>query len=134
MGFGLWPMGDKQPSPIVGNWQFRDYIFEGEKQPRPNPQLVLQFEFFEKGINRLFWTRKNEPGFCERHAEYTHDGKWLEQKVTWVNPENAAECSQDVDMQMGNENRARLEPVDGKLHLYIPFKGDHLIYILHRVR
>lgn len=131
--FGVWPFS-QEVSPIAGNWQFVDYIYEGEKQTRPNPQLVLQYEFFETGLNRLFWIRKNETGFCERHARYIYNEPWIEQEVTWVNPENAAECSQDVDMQMGNKNKARLENVDGKLHLYIPFKGEHMIYVLHRIR
>lgn len=119
---------------IWGNWQFHRTILKGETNSIPNPQLVLQYEFFADGTNRLFWTRKNEPGICERQALYRYQDELIHQEVVWVNPENAIGCSSDVDMQLGNKNTARLKRVGEFLHLYIPFSGEDFIYVLKRIR
>ena len=119
---------------LWGNWQFHRYILNGETNPIPNPQLVLQYEFFANGTNRLFWTRKNEPGICERQALYHYQDELIHQEVVWVNPENAVGCSNDVDMQLGQKSTARLKRVGEFLHLYIPFSGDDFIYVLKRIR
>jgi hypothetical protein len=139
LSLGLaWAQGDdhwEDPvEAIYGNWQFHRYIHNGVQNPIPNPQLVLQYEFLLDGTNRLFWIRKNETGFCERKARFEYDGQFIDQEVTWVNPENARECRQDVDMQLGNINRARLERKEEFLHLHVPFSGDEFIYVFRRIR
>jgi len=129
---------DSQDAPeaevLWGNWQFHRYILKGETHSIPNPQLVLQYEFFADGTNRLFWTRKNEPGFCERQALYLYQDELIHQEVVWVNPENSIECSKDMDMQLGQKNTTRLKRVGEFLHLHIPFSGEDFIYVLKRVR
>ncbi len=118
----------------MGNWQFDSYFYQGQENPIPNPQLVLQFEFFSDKTNRLFWVRKNETGFCERRAHFSYEAPYIEQEVFWTNPANSMECGQDTDMQVGNFSRAKLIQVGEKLHLYIDFSGEDFIYIFKRIR
>lgn len=118
--------------PILGQWQFYEYIYQGETHPLPNPQLILQFEFFPHGVNRLFWVRKNETGFCERQAYYSYENETITQEVFWTNPENHMECGQDTDMQIGHKNHTRLVRVNEDLHFYVEFSGEDFIYVLKR--
>ncbi len=118
----------------IGQWQFDRYFYQGQENPIPNPQLILQFEFLTDGTNRLFWVRKNETGFCERKAHFSYDAPYIQQEVFWVNPSHSMECGQDTDMQVGNQSRAKMILVDDRLHLYIDFSGEDFIYIFKRIR
>lgn len=123
-----------EPAPLEGNWQFFKHIYQGKDHAPLNPHLVIQFEFLPDGTNRLFWTRRNEPGFCERRAYFEYDGEYIHQEVYWVNPENEMECGQDTDMQLGHKNTGKLIAVDGHLHLYTQLSGEDFIYVWRKIR
>lgn len=128
--------GDSSPCSTIkenlnGSWIYHSYIYQGQTHPRPNPKLLLYFEFFETGTNRVWWKRTNEAGFCERigQFEYNPETCTFTDKIVWVNPGNNAECGSDPDMRLGREATSRLEHVDGALHLFFQLKGEPFIYV-----
>jgi len=120
---------------LIGHWQYTQYIYQGRTHPRPNPKLLLYFDFHKTGSNRIWWTRTNEDGFCERVGSYTYNTDRCEftDEVVWVNPNNNRECASDPDMQMGNIATSRLEKKDENLHLYFTLKGEPFIYVFEQV-
>jgi hypothetical protein len=118
---------------IVGEWKFSEMILDGITYPMPNPDLDLRMTFFDDINSRLFWTRKNEIGFCERKALYFYQNEKLFQKVTWVNPNNDFECQKDKDMHLGREtiNHVRIE--ENKLYLDLNLSDKILTYVMVRV-
>lgn len=124
---------ESQGAPLWGKWQFKELIFEGERRPPFNPNLILTFEFFESGESILRWERSNEEGFCERRGRWSWDGVHLRDEVIWVNPENNRDCSMDPDMQLGRKTVSRAELVDGDIHLHLPVNESVLIYIFKKL-
>ncbi|MGE0171050.1 hypothetical protein [Nocardioides sp.] len=123
---------------IVGHWAYDGFFYEGQRYPKPNPDLNLIFTFNRDGSHRLFWERRNEGVFCERKGEYVLANAHLTQRVTWVNPENHFSCAQDPDMHMGREvtNKidVRTSPSGQKeLGIHLDLDGKPFIYILVRV-
>lgn len=114
---------------LIGIWMFVSVIYQGQLLPRPNPDLVIYYNFETENINEVFYFRKNERGTCRRKAEYQLKDSYLEQKVISTDPANAEFCSQDTDMQMGNFSRTKYEIKDGKLYLYLPLGEDGIVYI-----
>lgn len=90
---------------IIGTWFFDSYRYQGQIFERPNPYLHIYYTFAEDQTNRLYWTRTNESGFCERYAKYEWIDQHLYEFITWANPKNNPDCSSDPDMQPGNRNR-----------------------------
>ncbi|MCX7675700.1 MAG: hypothetical protein N2Z70_07720, partial [Bdellovibrionaceae bacterium] len=91
--------------PIYGSWQWSHLLYNGQELPRPNPKLRIQFDFNAGGTSRLYWEREGQTGFCERLAQFSIQGDTLVEMITWVNPNNAAECARDPDMQAGRMSR-----------------------------
>ena len=118
---------------LQGTWQYDGYIYEGQRHPLPNPHLYLTFTFSENGRSRLYWSRQNEPGFCEREASYSIEEQHLFQTVVWVNPDNLPECQQDPDMQLGHESITLFQIMDQELHFYFHLNHDVFIYVLKRI-
>lgn len=114
---------------LSGLFLFSYLIFRGAEFPKPNPDLNMWFEFESKGINTLHYTRANEKGFCERKANYEYDGKTLKQKIIWVHPENASWCSNDPDMQLGQETTSKMQVKDNKLFLDLNLAEDVLTLV-----
>jgi hypothetical protein len=125
MIIGLSTAGD-----LLGTWQYDGYIYQGNRYPSPNPELYLTFTFRANGRVRLFWSRANENGFCEREAQYTIDQDRLFQKIDWVNPDNLPECQNDPDMQLGRESTTRIKVASGELYFYFHLDDDEFIYVL----
>lgn len=118
---------------LIGQWRYDGFVYEGKRHPIPNPDLNLTFTFFPENRVRLFWNRNNEPGYCEREARYDLTDDKLYQKITWVNPNNAAECQKDPDMQMGTESVTPIRKVSPtELHLIFDLNGKEFDYILRR--
>ncbi len=117
-------------STLWGKWKYTGFIYKGQFQAPPNPNLVLTFEFLQDGTDILQWHYLNEEGFCERKGEYSYDGKELTDKIVWVNPKNSIECQRDTDMMAGRTQVTPVKRVDNQLHLDIPLSDDTLIYIL----
>jgi hypothetical protein len=125
--------GSAKTDSIVGLWQYTAYIYEGHRQPAPNPDLVLTFEFSIDGISKLKWARNNEPGFCERHAFYLIQNENLYQKNFWINPNNHASCSSDPDMQKDKESFTRFDLIGDEIQLHFDLNGKQFLYILSRI-
>ena len=117
---------------ILGTWEFTSIRYREQVKPRPNPDLILRFEFLGDGTSRLHWSRTGERGFCERKAKFTIEDGLLKQDVFWINPDNAADCSRDPDMQIGQSQTPILisaDTIETELHV-----GDEtLTYIWTRV-
>jgi hypothetical protein len=116
-------------SQLWGRWQFTGYIYGGEFQPPPNPNLVLTFEFLEDGTNILKWYRKNEKGFCERKGKYSYDGEKLSEEIVWVNPDNSFECWRDPDMMLGRKQITPIKREENHLKMVLPLADETLLYI-----
>lgn len=114
---------------FVGTWKFSSIIYRGQAQPLPNPDLDLRFVFYQKGLSRLKWLRNNEPGFCERIAEYKAEGPILYQKTIWLNPKNNTSCSLDSEMQIPSETYTPFQIVKNQLFLSLYLGDDELIYV-----
>lgn len=127
-------VGSAQSTGVEGTWQYVAYEFEGVTYEVPRPGLELVFQFHPNGEVNLKWFYDGEDGFCERNAEYeVLKENWLFQKITWVNPANAANCSQDTDMQMGRQTMTHFTRSEKQLFLELELGGKPLIYILNRV-
>lgn len=121
------------PAAIRGGWYLDHIIYQGESRPPFNPDLQITFDFSEDGISHLFWFRNNEVGFCERKATYTYTDCLMTETITWVNPENAAECGRDPDMQLGRKTSTpAIIDDEGNLRLYLPLGDEQLILIFYR--
>jgi hypothetical protein len=99
---------------IEGKWEFTSYLYNGTELPKPNPDLTILFEF-QNGISRLYWTRANEVGFCERKAQYQYTDQHIYEMIVWVNPHNRFDCGQDPDMQLGRNSKTEYRFVNDQL-------------------
>ena len=119
---------------VVGSWEFFEIRLDGKNQPPFNPDLNIQFEFFDDGTDLLRWWRNNEEGFCERRGEYSFNGSQLIDLVTWVNPDNKYDCGLDPDMQLGHQTDTLANLVGEILETHFEV-GDHkLDYLWRRIR
>lgn len=120
-------------NPLLGKWQFMSIRYKGDELPRPNPNLILTFDFGDDGIDTLRWSREGESGFCERKARYTFDGANLSQEVFWINPDNAAECAKDPDMRPDVKTVTPMRKVGEKLEMDFNLNTDPLTYIWEKI-
>ena len=114
---------------LLGTWQQTGFIYQGEHYPPFNPNLVITYEFKPDGTDILYWTRKNEPGFCRREGVYKLNGEYLEDHVTKVDPENGSSCASDSDMQLGHFTSTKVGNVNGQFYLYFNLNDNPLIYV-----
>jgi len=118
---------------ILGRWQYDGFDYDGHRYPNPNPDLELIFNFTEDGNSRLHWKRAGESGFCERLATYRLEDDRLLQTVTWVHPDNAPECAQDSDMQLGKETSTVVSISQEEMSFHFDLDGKLFLYILKRL-
>ncbi|MBS1984989.1 MAG: hypothetical protein JST16_12540 [Bdellovibrionales bacterium] len=117
---------------IVGQWHFTGMIYQGQALPPRDPHLVLQYEFSVDGQDRLYWTYNAGEKFCERRGQYTYTNGVIHDHITWVNPQNAADCAADPDMQLDHETWTPAEVTDTTLHLHLPWGENELTYVFSR--
>ncbi len=118
------------PDKLAGLWQFTHVIYRGETMPRPNPRLIMHFEFDGENSARLYWHREDENGFCESHSRYTYENCYLRKEVLWLNPESRADCKSDPDMTPGNRSISRLQfSESGQMKLYLPLGDETIVYL-----
>ena len=120
------------PSDLVGAWTYDGYIYRDDRYPLPNPNLHLTFTFRDDDQVRLFWTRRDETGFCEREAFYSIENDLLYQKIDWVNPDNRPDCQSDSDMQLGRESLTRVRIVGDELHFILNLDDEDFFYVLKK--
>ena len=117
------------PSWILGNWKFIGYIYHDSFNPPLNPDLELIFRYSADGTDDLYWDRKGETGFCERHGNFSVAGNTYNDEVTWTNPKNNIDCAQDPDMQVGKKTSTNIQIVKGQLQLNLGLAGEPFIYV-----
>jgi hypothetical protein len=108
---------------------FASLIYQGQPIPRPNQELKMYFTFENENQNEIFYFRTGEKGFCRRKASYSIEHNRLIQKVISVDGNNADFCSQDSDMQIGNESISIFEVKDDVLYLDLPLGEDTITYV-----
>lgn len=116
-------------SSLVGMWKLTSIIYHNRPMPLPNPDLKLYFMFYSNGESWLRWFRHNEPGFCERRAEYHIFEKWLYQKTIWLNPRNASACASDPEMRMSSETYTEFKIHKNNLFLNLDLSDEKLVYV-----
>ncbi len=126
------PAQSAENSNLHGKWNYTGFIYEGQRHPKPNPNLILHFTFQADQTVRLYWTRKDETGFCERKADFHLQNSMLWQKITWVNPSNDSRCGQDTDMQMGRESETPIQLNQNELYFVLEVSGKPFLYVLER--
>ncbi len=114
---------------LIGRWKFTRYNYQGRELPLPNPNLNLFYEFYNTGTSRLWWTRSNEEGFCERIGSYSFDGSLLSDQVLWVNSKNNIDCGKDPDMLTGRKVSTKAIVLNNELRTELTLKGEPFIYI-----
>lgn len=116
-------------SELLGTWNLDRYRYDGTDRKVNHTLMNLHFE---EDIVGLFWKEKEQTDFCERKAIYIYMPPQLYQKVNWVNPENAIDCHNDKDMQLGTTTANKIEIIENELFLYLAL-GDHeMIYIFKK--
>lgn len=120
-------------NPLLGSWIFFKLLYRGEELAPPNPALKLIIEFISDDLNRVYYKRDDENGFCERTANYSFNDKILFQKVIWVNPENQMSCGQDPDMQLGKVTANNAYIKDGVFYLEMPLSEETITYMWKKV-
>lgn len=116
---------------ILGYWKLSSYIYDDQPLPLPNPDLDLKFVFYKNGFSVLHWSRKNEPGFCERKATFKIEGKTLHQKTVWINPKNDFSCASDPEMQPDSETFTNFRLEGNHLYLDLALDDKPFIYVFN---
>lgn len=114
---------------LFGVWQFTGLRYQGQEIPPPNPDLVIIYQFDDDGHSRLYWTRKDQSGFCERRGLFVATQTQFLDYISWVNPKNRGDCGQDPDMQLGRSVLNTYRVKDGRFELDLPLSDDVLTYI-----
>lgn len=117
---------------LIGIWIFSSLIYNGEVRPLPNENLKLYYIFSSATQNEIYYYRTNESGHCRRFAEYSNNDQYIEQKITEIDADNAAECSLDSDMQPGAYSKVPYSFQNGQLQLNVSMGDDQLIYVFSR--
>ena len=118
---------------LLGLWIYSGLVFHGQPINKPNPDLVIYYQFSSERHNTIFYFRQGERGFCERLAEYKVENKNIVQTNIAANENNADFCDQDPDMQMNRLSITEFEIVDGKLLLHLPLGEDRLTYVWTKI-
>lgn len=122
------------PQTIVGRWRYYKFVYEDRVHPPLSPNLVMEYEFYPNGTNRLHWTRTGEHSYCERRGMYIYRDCFLMDKITWINQkQNTRECASDPDMKVGRETITELDFQEGDLVLHLQLGDKPFQYIWQRM-
>lgn len=117
---------------LLGGWRLVQMIYRGKPIPLINPDLYLSWTFFKNRTERLYWDR-GTPEFCERFAKFSVEAGKLHEETFALNPQNAADCAQDPDMQMGKSTDTKIQILDRSVQLVVPMGDEELIYVLRQI-
>lgn len=117
---------------LLGIWLYTSLINQGHPVPRPDPSLVMYFNFLNDHSNEIIYYRTGEQGFCRRLAEYHVEINEIVQTVISSDENNADFCGQDTDMQVGSYSRVKYEIEGPILRLYLPMGEDEIVYVWQR--
>lgn len=123
------PTDNNTAADLMGDWKAIGYYYQGQWMPPNDPKMLLRFDFFKDGTNRLFWQREGEKSFCERKGMWFVFEGALHDEVSWVNPENGMDCGSDPDMQMGKVSQSVFWRDQGRMYLKIPLSDEYLYYV-----
>lgn len=126
---------------MLGSWVFTKMIYEDNELDPPNPDLRLTFTFFDNGTSRLYWDRKNVPGFCESFSAWTlnpeNQAAAISTKLMLntfaLNPNNNGDCSKDPDMQLGQKPGVNIWIKDQRLFMVIMLADQDLTYVFNKI-
>lgn len=118
---------------LVGEWEFTSVLIDGVERPPFNPKLHLHFLFRANQFDRLWWWRDDEAGFCDRWGRYSFDGKVVNEKVVWVNPDNESSCQMDPDMKLGREALIPIHFLEQRMVIDFDVNGKTVGYVWTRV-
>lgn len=118
---------------LLGIWMFTGLIFQGTPIDKPNPELVIYYNFYSESENSILYYRRGQNGFCERKAYYSVKQNQIIQKVYATDPDNIDSCDQDPDMQINRLSFTKFEIKDGQLLLHLPLGEDQLTYVWSRL-
>ncbi len=91
---------------VEGHWFFYKKIYQNHEMPEPpDATLRMHFEFSPQGESALYWWHEGEGDMCRRKGVYYVEEDQIVDKITWVDPANTRDCSQDPDMQLGRQTR-----------------------------
>lgn len=114
---------------LEGLWKLTYLIYRQQPIPLPNPDLNLYFKFYGNGDSWLHWSRKNEPGFCQRKAIYQSTENLIYQKTVWLNPKNDSSCSNDPEMKAASETYTEYRIVNNQLLLSLDLSDEKIVYV-----
>ena len=125
--------GAQEPE-LPGTWIFYKKVFRDQEMPEPpNATLRMHFQFTAEAESRLWWWHEGESDHCERKGIYTLEDGILVDEVTWLNPDNTADCSNDPDMQLGKVNKTPYKFRGPDLSLELHLNGEPLSMVWKRV-
>lgn len=89
---------------VQGQWVFYEKVYQGEVIPEgPSATLRMHFSFSPSGESHLWWWHEGEGDHCSRKGRYVAENGILRDEITWVDPANTPDCSDDLDMQLGRK-------------------------------
>lgn len=114
---------------LIGIWLYTSLIYRGTPIPPLDENLQMYFIFNNENENQLFYYRTSAEGQCRRTATYSYRDNKLYQKIVSADASNAANCSEDPDMQPGRETVSDLEVTENCMYLTLPLGDETLTYV-----
>jgi len=118
---------------LIGLWLFVGLFYHGEVRPPLNPDLRIYYSFINETENELYYYRNHEDGYCRRRALYKIKDSWIEQKITFVDPNNHSSCAMDPDMQLGKISYSHFRWVNRQFYLEVPMGQEKIEFIFEPI-
>lgn len=118
---------------LTGTWQYYAYRYRGSVQPPGDASLILRFQFNTAGIDDLSWTDDSGTS-CERRATYKQLNGEIEDHVSWVNPQNSADCASDPNMQPDVDTQFVYRLVNGHLEIDVDLGAEAITYLWRKTK
>lgn len=113
---------------LQGTWQYYAYRYRGVVEPPVDSSLIMRFQFNSNDTDDLSWTDDSGTS-CNRQATYSVNNGKINEYVTWVDPQNTADCGSDPNMQPDVQSQFVYRLVNGHLEIDADL-GDEIITYL----